>query len=150
MPEPTQSRQPLSARPERDRESLCTLHVCTSCRPPGSAREPKEARPGFRLYEELREALPGTPLRGRVEVKPAECLSICPRPCGIALSLPGAWTYLFGDQQPSKTVADVLECVALYLDSPDGAMARHSRPKALQRSILGRVPPLVGSSDALS
>ncbi len=121
---------------------LCTLHVCTSCRPPGAAREPADARPGFRLYQELREAFRENPLGERVQVKPAECLSICPRPCGIALSLPGSWTYLFGDQQPQKTTGDVVECVGLYLKTREGAMARDSRPKALRRSILGRVPPL--------
>ena len=121
---------------------LCTLHVCTSCRPPGAAREPAEERPGFLLFEELREAFRESPLGNRVQVKPAECLSICPRPCGIALSLPGAWTYLFGDQQPNKTAGDIVECVDLYLRSREGAMARDSRPKPLRRSILGRVPPL--------
>ena len=75
-------------------------------------------------------------------MKPTECLSICPRPCGIALSLPGSWTYLFGDQQPDVTVNDIVECASLYIDSPNGYMARESRPKALRASILGRVPPL--------
>ncbi len=121
---------------------LCTLHVCTSCRPPGAAREPADARPGYRLYQELLEAFRESPLRERVQVKPAECLSICPRPCGIALSLPGSWTYLFGDQQPQKTAGDVVECVDLYLRCREGAMDRDSRPKSLRRSILGRVPPL--------
>ena len=67
---------------------------------------------------------------------------ICPRPCGIALSLPGSWTYLFGDQKPSETVHDILDCVSLYIESPDGFMAREARPKTLRGSILGRVPPL--------
>ena len=123
-------------------ERLCTLHVCTSCRPAGTAREPKENRSGFLLYQKLLEAIETSELSRWVEVKPAGCLSICPRPCGIALSMPESWTYLFGDQHPDETVDDVVECVSLYLESLNGFMARDKRPEPLRRSILGRVPPL--------
>jgi predicted metal-binding protein len=133
---------PQSAMPSQRTKAPCAVHVCTSCRPPGSAREPKENRPGFVLYQELCDAIRTSPLHGRVDVKPAECLSICRRPCGIALSLPGAWTYLFGDQQPEKATRDIVACVSLYIESPDGFMTRDKRPKSLRGSILGRVPPI--------
>lgn len=129
-----------------DRPSSCTLHVCTSCRPAGAPREPAEMRPGFILYQQLRAAVESGHLGARVDVRAAECLSICPRPCGIALSSGEAWTYLFGDQQPGETVEDVLECVSLYLDSTVGVMAREQRPKSLRASILGRVPPQGGQA----
>jgi len=121
----------------------CTLHVCTSCRSPGTPREPQESRPGFVLYQELHRAFGSSPLQHRVDVQPAECLSVCPRPCGIALSAHGsrAWTYIFGDQRPGETPRDIVECVSLYLATPDGLMARGDRPKSLRASILGRVPP---------
>jgi predicted metal-binding protein len=80
-------------------------------------------------------------LGNQVEVKPAECLSLCPRPCAIALSSSGAWSYLFGDQDPNKSASDIVECIELYLDIPDGFMPRKARPKHLRASILGRVPP---------
>ena len=127
----------------------CTLHVCTSCRPPGSPRWPEESRPGFVLYKELVKAIEARDLRHKVEIRAAECLSICPRPCGLALSSPGSWTYLFGDQQPSETAMDVVECVSLYLKSPDGFMARNERPKSFRGSILGRVPPLTGVGECI-
>ena len=63
------------------------LHVCTSCRPAGSAREPWEHRPGFKLYAAVRAAVADSPLHGLVDVRPAECLSICPRPCGARCPL---------------------------------------------------------------
>ena len=116
------------------------LHVCTSCRTPGTPREPPENRPGFQLYRELRATFRESSLGRRVEVRPAECLSLCPRPCGIALSASGAWSYLFGDQQP-ETAGDILECVSLYIDSEDGFMPREQRPKRLRASVRGRVPP---------
>ena len=123
----------------------CTLHICTSCRSPGTPREPRTSRPGFVLYKQVRDALEASSLRHRVKLKPAECLSVCPRACGIALSWPGAWTYLFGDQGPNATVDDIMKCVALFIESPDGYMARDARPKSLQASILGRVPPVRGA-----
>lgn len=132
------------APPKTSRERTCTLHVCLSCRAPGSPREPRENRPGSLFYRELREALASSPLRHRVDLQPAECLSICPRPCGVALSSDGAWTYLFGDQQPGQSAGDVLDCVSLYLETLDGFMPRKQRPEALRASILGRVPPLPG------
>ena len=120
---------------------LCILYVCTSCRSAGTPREPRENRQGFILYQRLQEALKASDLQCRVELKPAGCLSICPRPCGIALSAAGAWTYLFGDQQPDQSVHDILQCVTLYLESSSGFMTRAKRPQSLQGSILGRVPP---------
>ena len=136
---------------ERDRGTLrsCTLHVCTSCRQPGSPREPRESRPGLLLYQELRAALDGSPLQHRVDVRPTECLSVCPRPCGIALSSPGLWTYLFGDQHPGEGAPDIVECVSLYLETVGGFMPREERPKPLRASILGRVPPSPGESSCI-
>ena len=120
----------------------CTLYVCMSCRRSGAPREPKEQRPGFILYHQLAKALEASELRGAFEIQPAECLSVCPRPCGIALSMPEGWTYLFGDQMPDATVEDILECLRLYLDSPKGYMERKNRPRSLQASVLGRIPPI--------
>lgn len=117
------------------------VHVCTSCRLRGSGREPRENRLGFKLYRELRTRFHESPLGQRVEVRPVECLSLCPRPCGIVLTSPGAWCYLFGDQQPGESADDILECVSLYMGSKDGFMPREQRPKRLRASVLGRVPP---------
>ena len=82
-----------------------------------------------------------SPIGSHVAVRPAECLSMCRRPCGIALSSPGAWTYLFGDQHPSETARDVVECVSLYIGTGDGFMPREQRPQSCRASVLGRVPP---------
>ncbi len=120
------------------------LHVCLSCRVQGSPREPRESRIGFKLYQELHAAFQESPLRQHVEVKPVECMSLCPRPCGIALSSSGAWSYLFGDQHPDETVPDIIECVSLYIGSADGFIPRAQRPESLRASILGRIPPHPG------
>ena len=122
----------------------CTLHVCTSCRAPETPREPQEGRQGFTLFQKLQEAFNKSNLQDRVDVKAAKCLSVCPRPCGIAISSSESWTYLFGDQDPHKTVQEIVDCVSLYLKIPNGFMNRADRPKHLRRSILGRVPPIDG------
>jgi len=133
-------------KPEADISNMsesgrrCTLHVCTSCRTKGVPRGPKESRPGFILYQQPHDLLKDSTLKDHVDVVPAECLSICPRPCGIALSSNKAWTYLFGDQQPNQTAAEIMECISIYLQTTNGFMARSMRPKSLRGSILGRVP----------
>ena len=127
-------------------DGACTLHVCTSCRLSTGHRSSANRRPGSRLFRELREAIAQSPLRDRVKVQPAECLSVCPRPCGIALTAADSWTWLFGDQVPTETTSDILKCLERYLDSPDGFLARLMRPKTLQKSILGRIPPSLGAS----
>ena len=126
---------------EQDKDSVI-LHVCTSCRPADTPREPASARPGAQLYARLEEALREHPLRERVELRPAPCLSLCPRPCAIALQGAQRWTYLFGDQAPDQTVEAILACAALYVEASRGELPRAQRPEALRASILGRVPPL--------
>lgn len=139
----------IRSQPSQERGRMvrpCTLHVCTSCRKPGAPREPRESRPGFILYRRLRETFDATPLQHRVDVVPVECLSLCPRPCGISLSSPGAWTYLFGDQDPAGATDAIVDCVSLYAGTVDGFMPREERPNPLRASILGRVPPFQGVS----
>ena len=118
-----------------------TLHVCTSCRPTNYPREPRENRPGHILYKELSTKLLDSALKDIVNVAPARCLSLCPRPCGIAFSSPGAWSYLFGDQRPGETASDIIKCLEIYVEIQNGELPRRRRPKALQVSILGRLPP---------
>ena len=62
-------------------------------------------------------------------VKPTPCLSIWPTPLWYRVIVGWFLTYLFGDQRPNETVREVEECVSLYLDSPEGFMARDKRPQ---------------------
>ena len=116
------------------------VHVCISCRERGAPRSPVEQRLGFQLYKRLRAAVANSDLAGEVTVQQAQCLSLCPRPCGIALSSKGRWSYLFGDQHPAETVDAIVECLEAYVASVDGFLTRNERPAALRSSILGRIP----------
>ena len=143
---PTSSTSNISVN---DTYANCTLYVCLSCRSPDTPREPKENRQGYILYKKLREAITQSPLNNKIDIKPAKCLSICPRPCGIAITAPNSWTYLFGDQNPNLTIKEIMECVSLYMKTPNGFMTREKRPKSLRSSILGRVPPLKGENSCI-
>ena len=136
-----------SSNPET--ESQYVLHVCTSCRQPGEPRQPFYQRSGYKLLQALKERLKDTDLGQQVEVRSAECLSICPRPCGIAISSPDSWSYLFGDQRPDASIEDIIECLALYISKADGFMPRRERPDGLRGSILGRVPPFGGTNASI-
>ena len=127
--------------PQKSRSSV--LHVCTSCRGPGSPRAPEENRAGFKLYQELRTIFLDSHLKHSVEVKPTVCLNVCSRHCGIAFSSTGAWSYLFGDQCSGETISDIVEGMSVYTSTDDGVMRREQRPRSLRTSILGRVPPQV-------
>jgi predicted metal-binding protein len=117
------------------------VHVCTSCRPAQAPREPRADRPGARLYHTLRDSIERSALASYVEVVEAECLSLCPRPCALAISARGKWTYLFGDQDIMQASDALNECLHLYMSTPDGLMPRDQRPPSMRKSILGRVPP---------
>ena len=133
--------KPLIRSPDSSSKDHCRLHVCTSCRPRGFPREPAGNRPGYRLHAQLAAAIAADPLNQRVEVVPVECMSLCPRPCAIALAGKERWTYLFGDQQADASVEEILNCLRRYLAAAEGELPRAERPPTLRASIIGRLPP---------
>jgi predicted metal-binding protein len=76
-------------------------------------------------------------------LRDVRCMSQCRRPCVIAFSHPRKFTYLFGDLDPARDAAAVLDAFAIYAARTDGFMERFERPEALREGILGRVPPLL-------
>ena len=120
----------------------CVVHICLSCRPAGAARGFDEERPGFKLYKALKSRIRESELEDAVDIRSADCLSVCRRPCGIALSSDDrSWVYLFGDQEEPHSVEEIVECLSLYLNASDGYLPRSQRPKGMRGSILGRIPP---------
>lgn len=118
------------------------LFVCTSCRAAGEEREPRSARSGSLLFENLVERYANWARRESFVILPYECLSVCPRPCGFAFRAPGKFTYVFGDAKPGETEGAIIECAKLYRHANTGFLPREERPPALRAGILARVPPL--------
>jgi predicted metal-binding protein len=118
------------------------LFVCTSCRRPGEEREPRELRSGARLFRNLSERSAGWARREGFVILACDCLSVCPRPCGIALRAPGKFVYVFGDLVPGEAESAVIECATLYRRSSTGFLPREERPRVLRAGVLSRIPPL--------
>lgn len=118
----------------QDAHAPVVVSVCVSCR---AAAGPDEARPGADLLAALRATdVPG------VEVRAVQCLSVCKRPCTVALSAPGRYTYLFGDVDAAGGIVDLLACIETYRRQEHGYMLWRERPESLRRGILARIPPL--------
>ena len=81
MPEPVPDSMPdpLATPPEP-----VVLYVCTTCRAEGDGAE---IRAGARLMTALAARLGAAPVPG-LRIEPVECLSVCKRPCTVALSSP--------------------------------------------------------------
>lgn len=114
-----------------------TLHVCTSCRP---ADHPDDtvARPGQDMLAWLRASLPATT---QISLHGANCLSVCKRPCTIAVSAPGKWSYVIGNLEPARDGAALLDYLAQYAVAADGVTPLRQRPAAIRAGIIARMPP---------
>ena len=120
------------------------LYVCVACRAEGS--DPDAERPGARLYRELAQAVAA---RGDdLHVEPVECLSVCKRPCTIAVSGPGRWTYIYGDLNAETSVDTILDGLRRYAATADGLVPWRERPEAFRKGVVARIPPFKTDSAA--
>lgn len=113
-----------------------TLYVCTTCR--AQADPPEGPRAGARIHAALSEAFAGED----VCVTPVECLSVCKRPCTVAVAAPGRWTYVYGDLDPAGAVAILRDGLSRYAAAPDGIVPWRERPEAFRKGVVARIPPL--------
>ncbi len=119
-----------------------TLSVCVRCRD-GREEAFGERRGGARLADAIAAAWRADEAaQARLVLRGVRCMSQCKRPCAIALSAPGRFSYLFGDLDPETGARDAIDCALLHARSAHGIMARERRPRVLQNGVLGRIPPL--------
>ncbi|MCY3980218.1 MAG: DUF1636 domain-containing protein [Alphaproteobacteria bacterium] len=124
-----------------------TLSICLRCRD-GRENCDTDQRGGRRLAQLVADAFPdSTAARRGLRLRGVNCMSNCKRPCAIALSAPGHFTYLFGDLDPLLHAGDVLSVAAAYVEAEGGYLPRPARPKVLRAGILGRIPPLGFAGD---
>lgn len=128
------------------------LSICLRCR---DGREEQNAdldqRGGRRLAIKVAAMFKGSAAADHgVALRGVHCMSQCKRPCTVALSGPGRFTYLFGDLDPTRHANDVLTMAAGYAVAENGFLPRRARPAVLQAGILGRIPPQLFSGDLVS
>jgi predicted metal-binding protein len=119
-----------------------TLYVCTTCRSPDDA--PDGPRGGARLLAALRaerDARPEAAMQAAVRIEPVECLSVCKRPCTVAVASAERWTYVYGDLDAATSARTILDGLALYAGTPDGIVPWRERPEAFRKGVVARIPP---------
>lgn len=113
-----------------------TLLVCTTCRA-GEPVPEDGPLPGTALHRALLAA--GAP--DGVRILGVECLSACNTGCAVALSAPGAWTYVYG-RLTAADAPEILRGAALYAETPDGIVPWRDRPAIFRKQSIARIPPL--------
>ncbi len=115
-----------------------TLLVCVTCK--------SEAGPlGLGMFEALGERLASQP---DIALKPVECLSVCKRPCTVALAAPGKWTYVIGDLDRDAHLEDIVVGARRYAASQDGIVPWRERPLCFRKGVVSRTPPLAVTESA--
>jgi predicted metal-binding protein len=125
-------------RPETGADIVRIL-VCSSCRAAGG--DPDAARPGAILAAALTMALAEGAHPG-VAVETVECLSVCKRPCTVALTGEGRWTYIYGDLDPAGSAETLLSFARQYRETADGIVPWRERAEAIRKGVVARIPPL--------
>ena len=114
------------------------LHICMTCKAGLPVLE-GEACQGALLYA----AISALPAPDGVEIVGVECLSACNTGAAVALSQPGAWSYVYGRMSPDNA-ADILAGAAAYALTADGLVPWRERPVIFRKQSLARIPPLGG------
>ena len=118
--------------------SGAALLVCVTCKS-------DEGPLGSSLFEALSERLAAEP---DIALKAVECLSVCKRPCTVALAAPGKWTYVIGDLTSDSHLEDIVVGARRFAVSPDGIVPWRERPLSFRKGVVSRTPPLAPAETA--
>jgi predicted metal-binding protein len=114
------------------RSAAATLLVCVTCKS-------DEGPMGAGLFEALSRRLAAEP---DIALKAVECLSVCKRPCTVALAGACKWTYVVGDLTRESHLEDIVVAARLYAASREGIVPWRERPLAFRKGVVSRTPPL--------
>ncbi len=120
---------------ETSETSEATLFVCVTCKS-------GEDRPGGPLFAALSERLEG---EAGLKLRAVECLSVCKRPCTVALAARGKWTYVVGDLTLESHLDDIVTAARLFAATSDGLVPWRERPLPFRKGVIARTPPLVSA-----
>ena len=112
-----------------------TLFVCVTCKA-------GEDRPGQSLFDALTARLAD---EAGVTLRAVECLSVCKRPCTVALSARGKWTYVVGDLSQESHLDDIVDAAKRFAATADGLVPWRERPIPFRKGVISRTPPLVSA-----
>ncbi|MFI5000120.1 MAG: DUF1636 family protein [Reyranellales bacterium] len=118
-----------------------TIFVCVSCQQSTGSVADSSNPPGAALAEALRVRLRDGEHRG-VFVTAVDCLAVCKRPCTVALSAAGKWTYLIGDLDPRSHVEEIVAAALSFEASGNGIVPWRERPASFRKGVIARVPPV--------
>jgi predicted metal-binding protein len=118
--------------------AAATLLVCITCKS-------DEGPMGSSLFEALGARLAAEPDIALIAV---ECLSVCKRPCTVALAAQGKWTYVVGDLRRESHLEDILSAARRYAASPEGIVPWRERPLSFRKGVVSRTPPLAPAETA--
>jgi predicted metal-binding protein len=113
-----------------------TIYVCITCRRQGETEA--DPTPGLRLARATSRAAEGT----GVTVRRVRCLANCSRGLSAAIRRDGAWTYVFGELDPDRDAAALVEGARLFAEAREAVMPWRGRPEILKRGLIARVPPI--------
>src|SRR5262249_62237772 len=102
--------------PARRSASAITIYVCVTCR--GGWPLDHVPVPGEVLAAATAEAAEGT----GIAVRSIRCLANCNRGLSAAVRRDGAWTYVFGNLDPSSGADALIQGAKLFAAAPDGVM----------------------------
>ncbi|MEO1703200.1 MAG: DUF1636 domain-containing protein [Pseudomonadota bacterium] len=118
--------------------------ICTSCREPKQARRNSRGgaaySPGSRLMTRLMQALENSLPVPQFELKAADCMAGCSRPCTVAFQSDRKACYLFGDIDPDGPLEPLIVFAEYYASLDDGWCSSRDRPSALANKTLARIP----------
>ncbi len=120
--------------------SGATVFVCVSCRRSLGGGEDAFDQPGSQLVAALEKECKE---RGAsdISVEPVECLAVCKRPCTIAVTANGKWSYLIGDLDPLVHAREIADAAIAYSRSDNGIVPWKERPLSFRRGVVARIPP---------
>lgn len=121
------------------------LYICRTCKPEGFAGEPQQ-RPGFRLAEAMARRVIERQLGAVVTVKSVDCLSVCKRPCTVAVTGAGKFGYVVGDVEVGRDIDPLIDYAVAFGRTADGITVWRERPEIVKRHTVARIPPFGAAS----
>ncbi|MBW7920624.1 MAG: DUF1636 domain-containing protein [Rubellimicrobium sp.] len=109
------------------------LVVCTTCRHDDDRSAPDGASDGERLSAAL--SARGIPHQRQ------RCLAACKSGCVVVLRDDARWSFVQGGLHPEDDLEALIEMIGLWDQAPDGLVPWRSRPEAIRRNTIARIPP---------